>query len=501
MSRKNDKNDRNDKNDTGRVSSEVYGNLPPTLRDITKNLDQHHERDVVLTALLPVFAGALHNTRFKYGGMWNGLNLYTAAVAPAGMGKGKMKHAKKVGDPLNKRLHDRSEKRLEQWEDRKQSENQEAGPRPAWERLYLPADSSAASLKKALAASPSGVIFETEFKTLSNVLEQDWGQFRDVLLKGFQNEPVEVGREKLERPQMIEHPAPSMAVSGTPGTFSEVISDTEDGLFSRFAFYKFEGEATWMDQFGDVEGDALDAALESAADRIEAMYREQEKREEPLYLTFSEQAMRSLNQACSFITEHWKRRGVRPELHSSLRRAAVRALRIAGIMRLLRHHENGNGLYAPKRIEVGMDSMRVGLRLAFTYLVHALRIAEEFGVKDERQDLRRDQIKFLETLPDGQFETKEAKEIAEEVGVNPRTAQRWLKKWGKDTGLIEKVDFGTWRKVTPDRNSERVPGVIPVISVIPVILDSEMGPIGEIPEGHGDGVPENSPASGGEVAQ
>ena len=492
MDQQKDKKDRKDKKDTGRVSAEVYKNLPPTLRDITRNLDQDHERDVVLTALLPVVAGALHRTRFKYGGMWSGLNLYTAAVAPAGMGKGKMRHARKVGDPLNKRLHDRSEKRMEQWEDRKQSENQQAGPRPAWERLYLPADSSAASLKKALAASPSGVIFETEFKTLSNVLQQDWGQFRDVLLKGFQNEPVEVGREKLEKPQMIEHPAPSMAVSGTPGTFSEVISDTEDGLFSRFAFYKFEGEATWMDQFGDVEGDALDAAVESAADRMEAMYHEQEKREEPLYLTFSDQATRSLNQACSFVTEHWKRRGVRPELHSSLRRAAVRALRIAGIMRLLRHHEKGNGLYAPKRIEVGMDSMRVGLRLAFTYLIHALRIAEEFGVKDERQDLNRDQVRFLDALPSGEFETSHAKEIAEEMGTTGRTGRRWLKRWAKNTGLVEDVRHGVWKKLEPDRDSERVPGVLSVLSVLSVLFESEMGPIGEIPEGHGDGLPEES---------
>jgi len=170
-------------------------------------------------------------------------------------------------------------------------------------------------------------------------------------------------------------------------------------------------------------------------------------------------------------------------------------------MRLLRHHEKGNGLYAPKRIEVGMDSMRVGLRLAFTYLVHALRIAEQFGVKDEREDLNRDQVRFLDALPSGEFKTSDAKEIASEMGTTERTARRWLKRWAKDTGLVEDVRHGVWKKLKPDRDSERVPGVLSVLSVLSVLFDSEMGPIGEIPEGHGDGVPGNSPASGGEAAQ
>jgi len=221
------------------------------------------------------------------------------------------------------------------------------------------------------------------------------------------------------------------------------------------------------------------------------MYREQEKRDEPLYLTFTDRARQIVNQACSFVTEHWKREGVRPELHSCLRRAAVRALRIAGMMRLLRHHEKGQSLFAPERVEVGTEDMEVGLRLSFTYLVHALQIAEQFGVKDERQDLRRDQLRFLETLPDEQFETADAKEIADEVGTNPRTAQRWLKDWATEKSLVEKVSRGTWKKINFGRDSERVPGVISVISVICVIFDDEMGPIGEIPDTYGDRLPEN----------
>lgn len=484
----NDTNDMNDKNDTGRVSERVYQNLPDTLAAITREVEDDHERDVVLTGALPVVAGALHNTRFKYGGMWSSLNLYTAVIAPAAKGKGKMRHSRKIGNPLNETLHERSKERLQEWKEDKASDEQKAGPRPEWQRFFLPADSSAADLKEALAASPHGVIFETEFKTLSNVLDQDWGQFRDVLLKGFHSEQVEVGRQKLDEPRLIENPAPSMAVSGTPGTFSEVISDTEDGLFSRFGFYQFEGEPSWKSQFGDVEPSGLDRAIEDASKRLKAMYREQSKRDEPLYLTFTDEVARVVDELAEFVTKHWKREGVRGELHSCLKRAAVRSLRIAGILRLLRHHEQGHGLHNGKTVEVAMQDAEIGVRIAFTYLQHSLQIAEQFGVKDERQSLRLNQIEYLEALPSGTFETEKAKEIAGDVGVSERTAQRWLDKWADETGLIENVEYGTWQKTALDRDSDEAPGVDCVASAVDAILPGGPG---------GDGVAADESLAGG----
>lgn len=469
----NDKNDRNDENDTGRISAKVYQGLPKTLSHVAREIEDGVERDVFLTGALPVVAGALPNVRFKYGGHWQSFNLYAAVIAPAGAGKGKMRHARKLAEPLNQRLHKETKERRSQWRDKKESEDQEAGPRPPYKRYYLPADSSAASLKDGLAGSPSSVIFETEFKTLSNVLSQEWGQFRDVLLKGFQNEPVEVDRQSQE-PKVIEHPAPSMAVSGTPGTFSEVIGDTEDGLFSRFAFYRFEGEPEWKSQFGGVRETSLDQAVDRAAETLEKMYRRLEARaDNPLYVTFTEEAKRVVDDAASFVMEHWKSEGVRPELYSSLKRAALRAVRIGAIMRLLQHCEQGNSLAHPKSIEVGRESIEIGLRLSFTYLTHALRIASQFGSKNDRSSLNRKQRRYLDALPKGEFKTSEAKSIAEEVGVSKRTAQRWLNRWDEDTRLIEKVKQGVWQRVQDTSTTENVPSVIPVISVIPVFFDTE----------------------------
>jgi hypothetical protein len=490
MSVTNDKNDTNDTNDTGRISGRVYDLLPNPLRDVARRLDEDHERDVFLTGALPTVAGALPNAQFKYGGHWQSLNLYTGVVAPAGAGKGKMRYGRKIGRPLNEHLHEKSRKARQKWKERKESEEQEAGPEPVYKRLFFSADTSAAELKSLLSDSPHGVIFDTEFKTLSTVLEQEWGQFRDVLLKSFQNEPVEVDR-KQEEPTLVEHPAPSVAVSGTPGTFSEVISDTEDGLFSRFALYRFDEQPEWKSQFGSVEPSALDHAVEDAAEALKGMYQQQQGRTEPLYITFTDRVQRAVNQACSFVMRDWRSGDVRPELYSSLKRAAVRALRIASITRLLRHYDQGKNLSGSRRIEVGIEDGELGLRLAFTYLIHSLRIAAQFGSENDRGELDRRQREFLTALPNEEFETSKAKEIAEEGRVSPRTAQRWIKRWWKETDLVEKVETGVWKKTPDNPATENVPGVIPVISVIPVIFDADMGGVGEIPTTYSDGAPAN----------
>lgn len=475
-----------------RISREVYWRLPDLLGDIARHLDPGPGRDSFLTGALPVVAGALPKVRFKYGGHWVSLNLFTAVIAPTGAGKGPMRHARKMGKKLNQHLHERSEERRKEWEEKLESNDEEApSDPPPFIRLFIPADSSAAALKEALEDSPHGVIFETEFKTMGIVLGQDWGQFRDLVLKSFQNEPISSDR-KTEDPTLIEHPALSMALSGTPGTFSDVISDTEDGLFSRFAYYSFDAEPEWKDQFGNIGETNLDHAVDRASDVLKEMYNELHVREEPLYIKFEERAISTINEACNFVMDHWRREEVRPDLYASLKRAALRAARIGAIMRLLRHHEQDKSLLEVKSVEVGFKDTEIGLRLAFTYLVHALQIANRFGTKRERQNLRRDQTRYLEALPGSNFETSEAREIANEVGVNPRTAQRWLKKWSEETELIDKVDHGTWTTLQDKRSAKEVPGVMTVISVINVIFGDGEPRIREVADYRDNGTPPTS---------
>lgn len=456
------------------ISNDVYRALPDTIERVARVLDEGHERDAFLTGLLPVLAGGFPNAGFRYGGHWLSLNLYTAVVAPAGSGKGKMRHARTVGDPVNKWLHMRSRKRRSEWERKKESDEEDAGPEPAYRRLFLAADASAASVKENLDDSPHSVIFETEFKTLSTALGQEWGQFRDVLLKGFQNEPVEVDR-KREQPMLIDHPAPSMAVSGTPGTFSEVIGGLEDGLFSRFAFYRFDATPEWKSQFGGSGSDDLQTLTSLASDQLKSIYRAQMCREEPLRITFRDSVKWLIDNTFAFLMDRWTAAGVNRALYSSLKRAAVRALRIAVIFHLFRHHNDGqledvqsvslsdNSANLEMRdadLEVDPRDAVIGLRLALTYLAHALKIAGEDGsssaggLDSARKHLNQKQRGYLDALPDGEFPFSRAREIADDRGIPESTAKNWVRKTFKEKGLVKDVEHGTWEKVSTASSKE-----------------------------------------------
>jgi hypothetical protein len=486
----NDINGTNDDDGTLHLPEAAYERLPGVLGSITDCLDEGHERDVFLTGALPVVAGALPNVRFRYGGHWQSLNLYTGVIAPSGAGKGAMRFGRKIGRPLNEYLHKKTSEERKKWRRRKRDEEneEEAGSKPPYWRLFFGADTSAAELKSSLEDCPHGVIFDSEFKTLSTALGREWGAFRDVLLKSFQNEPVEVDR-KQEEPTLVRHPALSVAVSGTPGTFAEVISNLEDGLFSRFALYRFDSDPEWESQFGSPGPSALDKAIEEAAETLKETYKRLSGRPEPLYLTFAPRVKEIIDKACSFVMKRWRREEVRPEMYSSLKRAALRALRIGAGTCLLRRHEQGQDFAQAESVEVGIRDAEVGLRLAFVYLAHSLQIASRVGSEEDRSGLNRRQREFLGALPRREFETSGAKEIAGDLGINERTAQRWLKKWWKETSLIDKVDRGIWKRPQGDREPAGVPGVMSVMSVMSVIFgggDGGNSPASEAPGGGPD---------------
>ena len=460
--------DKRTKGQRGRFPVSLYKRLPDTLRDPAMQINQGHDRDAFLTGALPVAAGCVPTARMKYG-RWQSLNLYAAVIAPAGSGKGNMGDAKRLGHTVDERLHIRSEQALETWQRDNDQEAVEAGPRPKWEQFYIAGDNSARQLKEDIATTPHGVIFETEFKTFANVLSQDWGKARDVLLKGHPNETVKFNRKGDDRPTRIEHPAPSIAVSGTPGTFREVIGDTEDGLFSRFMFYQFEGDRTWKNQFGGIGESPLDRAIETAANRLDTLHEAMHGREEPLYVTFSSDAEDAINATFEALNDTWDANGVPGHLFPNLRRAALHAARIAGILSILRLAEEGRPVASARTVEVGINDAEVGTHLAIIYLRHAAEIASAFSAHERRDGLTEKQRRFLNTLPDGRFTTAEAEKVGVEVGGSERSARRWLKRFAKD-GLVRNADHGEWFNAVAD--GESVPdGIIGISGVLDVLPD------------------------------
>ena len=493
--------------------------LPPVLAGPAACFDDRRKRDVFLTGALPIWAGALSGVRFRYGGSDLSPNLYSAVIAPPASGKSALRHARAYGTAANGRSADGGSVNGEPMSN--EPGGGESGPDGTGgngprgsvpgRHLFLAADTSAAALKRQLSQNPHGVICETEFQALARALSSSWGKFTDLLLKGFQNETVRA-RRASHQPLTIGHPAPSIALSGTPSAFEDVISGTDDGLFSRFLLYRFDADLEWTPQFGPAGGpssqkgpsgkaglsdtagplgtarppgqsrrtfgpasDPLQARLENGASRYRALRARLSAREEPLLVRVPPPLRKVHTQVFESITRKWKAGSVPRSLWPSLTRTGLQAVKIASILRVLRSAgdtENGSlgespssgeRCFGERRETVALTpaDMEAGLRLALTYLLHAIQVEDQFGsdtkktvkggrTKALRAELTKQQEEYLELLPETSFSTSEAKARAPEVEASPRTVQRWLRKW-VESGLLTKKKRGTWKKPSRDR--------------------------------------------------
>jgi hypothetical protein len=271
----------------------------------------------------------------------------------------------------------------------------------------------------------------------------------------------------------------------------------ENGLFSRFLFYRFERTFEWTPQFGERSG-TLKQSLQGGGETFLRAYRRLTARESPLWVTLPDALREVHTRAFRALTEKWRTGGsVPPPLQASLTRAGLQAVKIAVVLRGIRLAESGIPSGQVTSVELGAWDMEAGLRLALTYLLHAIGVGTRFHGGDDRQDagpqdtgprgssqgdshrglakkkrqLTERQQEYLEALPEETFSTAEAKELAERFGASKRGVQRWLKNW-REAGLLRKPKRGTWAKARLDPDapregpSERGPGVESVISVI-----------------------------------
>ena len=101
-----------------------------------------------------------------------------------------------------------------------------------------------------LGSSEHGLlIMESEADTLSNMLNNDWSNYSDVLRKAFHHEPISISRKIEKIFEEINQPKLSMVISGTPNQLQPLIKSKDNGLFSRFIVYSFDEIAEFKNVF------------------------------------------------------------------------------------------------------------------------------------------------------------------------------------------------------------------------------------------------------------
>jgi hypothetical protein len=248
--------------DAPTIPEEVYQSLPLLLELGVKPYQAGHERDIALTSMLGILSGSLPNLTGQYDGLTVWATLYVYVLAPAANGKGGMTMARRLAYPTHaarvaesreaQQLYDAE---LEQYNQQKRTTSRakqfldSAATPPApprFRQLFVPANSSAASIVGALHDNDGHLILcETEGDTLGTALKQEYGSFSDILRKSFHHEPItsqrKTGREYLE----VNSPALAVVLTSTIGQIRSIIPSAENGLFSRFLFYYCNPPQMW----------------------------------------------------------------------------------------------------------------------------------------------------------------------------------------------------------------------------------------------------------------
>lgn len=109
---------------------------------------------------------------------------------------------------------------------------------------------------------------DSEIDTLVNASRQDYGQFDDLLRKAFHHEPVASSRKTDNELIRIDRPRLALLLAGTPGQFTRLVPNVENGLASRVLLYTCRSEAIWQDVSLEGEEENFDSHLSALSGQL-----------------------------------------------------------------------------------------------------------------------------------------------------------------------------------------------------------------------------------------
>jgi hypothetical protein len=306
-------------------------------------------------------------------------NLYSFIIAPPASDKNTLVFAKHLGLQIHRKLFlDYQEKmktyrlkKNESTDDPDQNGSKEFSSKPNLKILYIPANSSSASVISHLMHNDGiGIIVESEADTLTNTFKQDWGGYSDLLRKAFHHEPISYSRKKENEFYEINQPRLSIALAGTPSQVTGLIKSPSDGLFSRFIFYAYSVKQEWRDVSAANKID-LTSYFENYGQSLKNIYEILEafeyefKLPEKHWEVFNDHFRKLLKQ-----TE----RLTGKDSPSTVKRLGLITYKIAMVLTILRQFQEGS---LPSEILVcGDDDFANAMFLAKVYFQHSLFMLE-----------------------------------------------------------------------------------------------------------------------------
>ena len=434
-------------------SGEVIATLPEFLQKVASVGESPQETDALILGAITVLSSCLPNVEGLYDGVTVYPNLFYFLSARASSGKGRLSLCRYLVQPIHRRLKDLHavamedyQMRLSQWEAAKKDTRGPKPEKPAQTMLIIPANTSATAVYQLLAENGGkGLIFETEGDTLANAFESDFGNFSDGFRKAFHHEPISYHRRSGDEDVEIENPQLSTVLTGTPKQIVSLIKDAENGLFSRFIFYRLNSALVWKDVLADQQKDSLNCRFTALGQEFCSFY-DALNASGTLRFSVTEDQRGIFNEFFSSLqTEFY---GIfHDDILASVRRLGLICYRIAMILSALRIMETGDFCSEIKCLD---EDFNAAISIIRVLSVHTAKIFDELtsadSVKTASVVKNAKKQHFLDALK-SDFDCQDYRETADRLGIPRSTAEKWIRAFCGPDGPLEKVEHGRYHKL------------------------------------------------------
>lgn len=251
----------------------IFDAMPGPLPQLFKEYKSNAKKDTTLLALVSILSALIKDYFVFYDDKREGVQLYTYILGDPAQGKGSVAKAMEFGMEFHKELLEQNKELLNEYKfaSKEWEQNDKSGEEPEKPKrkvLFVSGNSSKASLIRDLSDNNGyGLLFETETDTLYAANKSEFGNFSDILRKGFHSENLSVSRIGFDEGTIeIDQVKLSVLMTSTLDQLFKLIPTYENGLFSRFIFYILPPDLEFKKVFRKANTKRIDKLIEKISE-------------------------------------------------------------------------------------------------------------------------------------------------------------------------------------------------------------------------------------------
>lgn len=430
--------------------------LTPTIQQVIAHERTIAHQDMMLLTTTTALSGVMPNVYGYYGGKIVYPNLYLMISAPPASGKGRMDSVKKALRPISRLIQAECHQEQEHYEQECVEYQAEGGAktgrpmpkRPPMRSLLIPGDSSATAFAQRLNDNMGeGIIFETEADTLSQAFISEHGNYSDSLRKIFHHEEISYLRRKDNEYVTIEEPRLTLILSATPGQVVKLLPSSENGLFSRIAFYQLAPKVEWRNPFAEND-QPIDDFYAQIGERYFPIYQQlRQLNGKPVQFSLTQSQQQQFNQFFDpLFQEQYSMRGY--GILGSMSRMGLIAYRLCMVLSVMRHMDSGNTEF-PRTLVCHQHDFFMAMTIAnqlVNHTVHAYSILPKEHEHHATPRINRGSTicQLYDAMAD-EFTTQDIIAHGKRLGISDSAARKHLANM-VDSNMASRVKNGRYRK-------------------------------------------------------